>query len=115
MSDGVFLVYDVASWDSFQATISLQREVRLLKDSSDYPIILVGLCTLSETHRRVRRKEGMNRAMDMRALFTEISLNQFIKVDAVLRFLIREIKNHEAGGARTTITDLDPLIRGEAP
>ena len=99
-SDGFLLVYSVDSRDSFDACVELHRQITQIRNSLEFPCILVAnKCDLAKKDKQVLESEGRQLARRIGCSFFECSAMYHVNVQEAFYGLVREV--HENGLTRS--------------
>lgn len=90
---GFLMVYSITEQSTFDYLKNLQKQILLLKDKINVPMVLVGNKCDLEAERVVSKKQGANLARLFNCAFMETSAKANINVNDVFYDLVREINN----------------------
>jgi len=92
---GFILVYSVASKTSFQTVSELRKQILMIKERPDYPIILLGnKADLEEQDRRVTYQQGQELASSWECGYFETSAKTRLNVEESFDWLVRAMVKH---------------------
>jgi len=92
---GFILVYSVASKSSYQTVSELRKQILMIKERADYPIILLGnKADLDEQDRRVTYEQGQELASSWVCGFFETSAKTRLNVEESFDWLVRAMVKH---------------------
>ncbi|XP_065888869.1 ras-like protein RAS2 [Dysidea avara] len=90
--EGFLLVYSITDRNSFEEIPKLHKQICRVKDSDEFPVILVGNKADLENERVVSYSEGENLAAQMKMKYVESSAKHKVHVDKAFHDLVREIR-----------------------
>jgi len=92
---GFILVYSVASKASFLAVSELRKQILMIKERPDYPIILLGnKADLDNQDRRITYEQGQELASTWECGFFETSAKTRMNVEESFDWLVRAMVKH---------------------
>jgi len=103
---GFILVYSIASKTSYHTVSELRKQILMIKERPDYPIILLGnKADLDDQDRRVTYEQGQELASSWECGFFETSAKTRLNVEESFDWLVRamikhvhKIKSGDSGG-----------------
>jgi small GTP-binding protein len=94
--DGVFLMYDITNFKSFDSISEWIKNIYEKKDEN-YPLILIGnKCDLKDG-RKVSEEEGLETAEKYKTKYFETSAKEGINVEEAIDVLLNKIINKKKG------------------
>jgi GTPase KRas protein len=94
---GFLLVYSVANRDTFEAMPDFRDQILRVKDSSTFPIVLVGnKCDLPSEQHKVTAQEGKELAKKFGCHFFETSAKTRMNIEECFEQLVKEMKGAKA-------------------
>ncbi|KAJ5074314.1 ras di-ras and rheb family members of small gtpase superfamily [Anaeramoeba ignava] len=93
-SHGFVLIYSIIDRNSFNRLQDYLKEIYLIKNSDDFPIIIVGNKNDVENLRQVKKEEGEEFAFKNGCPFFEISTKARYNIDETIITLLREIRKY---------------------
>lgn len=91
---GFLLVYSIDSVRSFEAAMTLRKQILRIKETSDVPIILVANKSDLEEERAVTREEGKIIAQKWECDFLEASAKDDHNISEAFSMLVRQTAQH---------------------
>ena len=97
---GFVVVYSVDLLESFEEVTKIRKRIERVKDSKDFPMIIVGnKCDLMQ-ERKVFKEAGEDLAKQFNCLFMETSAKKKVNCTEVFMELVKEIRKREKGGKK---------------
>jgi len=100
---GFLIVYSIANKDTFDAMEDFRDQILRVKDSSSYPMVLLGNKCDLEDQRKVTQAEGKDLAKKFGCPFFETSAKTRVNIEEAFEQLVRDIRgNLNKGKAEET-------------
>jgi len=93
---GFLLVYSIANRDTFEAMEDFRDQILRVKDSSTYPMVLIGNKCDLEDLRKVSTADGAELAKKFGCKFFETSAKTRLNIEESFEQLVRDIKARSA-------------------
>ncbi|KAJ3424347.1 ras-like protein [Anaeramoeba flamelloides] len=92
--EGFIIVYSVTDRNSFENVSNFREQIKKVKGSEAFPVIVVGNKTDLEHDRRVSFEEGLELAVNYGISFFEVSSFRGEGVDQMILDFVRKTKDH---------------------